>query len=94
MNPINETVTRLPLRIDFSPMSMMKMQLFASMDHSFKENAAKGQAGELDEIKRMLVETSPWLLITTTVVSILHMIFEFLAFSSDVSHWRKSVLSF
>lgn len=92
MNPVNETVARLPLRIDFHPMSITKHQIFASLDHSFKESAAKGNpTGEMDEIKRMLTETSPWLLGTTVIVSLLHMVFEFLAFSSDVSHWRKCV---
>lgn len=32
----------------------------------------------MDEIKRMLIETNPWLLIVTAVVSVLHMVFEFL----------------
>lgn len=93
MNPLNETVSRVPLRIDVQPLSMMKMQIFASLEHSFKEAAAKGQpTGEMDEVKRMFTETSPWLLGTTVIVSILHMIFEFVAFSSDVSHWRKCVV--
>lgn len=56
---------------------------------SFSEAAAKGQGGELDEVKRMLIETNPILLVTTFLVTILHTVFEFLAFSSDVSHWRK-----
>ncbi|OAV92074.1 hypothetical protein PTTG_09522 [Puccinia triticina 1-1 BBBD Race 1] len=43
----------------------------------------------MDEIKRMFVETASWLLITTFLVSALHAVFEFLAFSSDVSHWRN-----
>lgn len=43
----------------------------------------------MDEIKRILIDTNPILLVTTVLVSMLHMLFEFLAFSSDVSHWRK-----
>lgn len=80
-------------------------------------SAAGGSGGEIDEIKRsvfvsppflpsptpaepssplifaliyrMLVETNPILLVTTVLVTILHMLFEFLAFSSDIGHWRK-----
>lgn len=73
-----------------------------------------GGMAQLDEIKRILVETNPLLLVTTLVVSLLHMLyvvgelvprekatylslltilplysFEFLAFTSDVSHWRN-----
>ncbi len=40
-------------------------------------------------IKETLLDSNPWLLGTTVVVTILHMIFEMLAFKSDVGHWRK-----
>ncbi|KAL0950176.1 hypothetical protein HGRIS_010169 [Hohenbuehelia grisea] len=89
---VNTTTPSLPLRITYQPMSYMKFQMFASMTHGFNE-AAKQQGatagGELDEIKRMLLETNPWFLGLTAAVSILHVLFEMLAFKSDVSHWRE-----
>ncbi|KAF7798918.1 hypothetical protein EIP86_010146 [Pleurotus ostreatoroseus] len=89
---INTTTPTLPLQVTFQPMSYWKFQLFATMTYSFQE-AAKQQgatgSAEMDEIKRMLVETNPWFLGLTGLVSILHVVFEMLAFSSDVSHWRK-----
>jgi Cleft lip and palate transmembrane protein 1 (CLPTM1) len=55
----------------------MKFQMYATLTSGFDE-AAKGGKGaasaELDEVKRMLVETNPFLLILTAVVSILHMV--------------------
>ncbi|WAQ93365.1 hypothetical protein PtA15_18A425 [Puccinia triticina] len=88
--PVNDTVTSLHLRVEVAPMSHWKFQLFASMTVAFDQQADKaGGAAELDEIKRMFVETASWLLITTFLVSALHAVFEFLAFSSDVSHWRN-----
>ncbi|GAA5850633.1 hypothetical protein JCM8547_001937 [Rhodosporidiobolus lusitaniae] len=90
LNPVNETTSRLPLRVDFHPTSHFKFQLLSTMDDAFtKQSAATGGGGgELDEIKRMLTETNPLLLITTAVVSVLHMLFEFLAFTADIKHWR------
>ncbi|KAF8529950.1 cleft lip and palate transmembrane protein 1-domain-containing protein [Gautieria morchelliformis] len=89
---VNSTTPTLPLHVTFYPISYMKFQMYATLTSGFDE-AAKGGAGaasaELDEVKRMLVETNPFLLILTAVVSILHMVFEMLAFSSDVSHWRN-----
>ncbi|KIM31321.1 hypothetical protein M408DRAFT_320336 [Serendipita vermifera MAFF 305830] len=82
----------LPLSVTFQPMSFMKMQMFATMGHGFEEAAKTRQgqsAGEIDEIKRMLVETNPWFLALTATVSVLHMIFEMLAFKNDVSHWKN-----
>ncbi|KAI0346771.1 cleft lip and palate associated transmembrane protein [Trametopsis cervina] len=89
---INTTTPTLPLQVTFQPMSYWKFTVFASLTASFAEAAKQqGSAGsaEMDEIKRMLVETNPYFLAITALVSILHVLFEFLAFSSDVSHWRK-----
>ncbi|PFH49245.1 hypothetical protein AMATHDRAFT_148054 [Amanita thiersii Skay4041] len=89
---VNTSTPVLPLQITYQPMSFFKFQIFASMTHGFKE-AAKQQGAsagaELDEIKRMLLETNPWFLALTAVVSLLHTVFEMLAFKSDVSHWRQ-----
>lgn len=76
---INSTTPTLPLQIVFQPMSYFKFQLFASMSHGFNEaTKQKGAAGsssaEIDEIKRMLVETNPWFLGLTGLVSILHVL--------------------
>ncbi|KAG0254807.1 hypothetical protein BG011_005513 [Mortierella polycephala] len=90
MVPINNTVSDLPLRINFYPISYMKLQLYASMDIGMKKQTGMmGSTGaELDEVKRMLVETNPFLLILTVIVSCLHSIFEMLAFKNDISFWK------
>ena len=52
--------------------------MFASMTHGFNEAAKQqgsGAGAELDEIKRMLVETNPYFLGLTALVSILHMVY-------------------
>ena len=52
---VNETTPRVPLRVEFQPMSYFKFQMFASLGFGFNE-AAKQQGGagtaEIDEIKR------------------------------------------
>jgi hypothetical protein len=101
-----------------SPLAHWKFQLYASAGASLEKQAiaAGGSGGEMDELKRTLIEvrpihccvllllgaeltigplqTNPWLLGTTVLVSILHMLFEFLAFSSvrlcsDPFHSRR-----
>ncbi|KAG9297904.1 hypothetical protein G9A89_002612 [Geosiphon pyriformis] len=92
MTPINETVTTLPLNLKYYPISFMKFQLYAQMQESFRTQAEVmgGNAhSEFDEIKRMLLETNPFLLGITFVVSILHSLFEFLAFKNDISDWKN-----
>lgn len=80
MYPINSTVETLPLQIDLTTMSFFKFQLFAAITDSF-DKSASGQAtgigggvgsGEIDMVKRMLLETNPWYLGLTILVSLLH----------------------
>ena len=73
---INTTTPVLPLTVTFQPMSYMKFQIFTTMTASFAE--ASKQPGvstaEFDEIKRMLVETNPYFLGLTALVSVLHVV--------------------
>jgi hypothetical protein len=74
---INTTTPVVPLEITFQPMGYFKFQMFASLSFGF-EQAAKQQGAsggaELDEIKRMFIETNPWFLALTGTVSLLHML--------------------
>jgi hypothetical protein len=44
---------------------------------------------DLDEMKRMWIETDKILLTVTMVVSVLHSVFEILAFKNDISFWNS-----
>ncbi|KAF9581550.1 hypothetical protein BGW38_001392 [Lunasporangiospora selenospora] len=90
MYPINNTLNELPLHISYYPISYMKLQLYASMDVTMKKQSGMmgGTGSEIDELKRMLVETNPYLLALTMVVSLLHSAFEMLAFKNDIAFWK------
>ncbi|KAK3817984.1 MAG: cleft lip and palate transmembrane protein 1-domain-containing protein [Linnemannia elongata] len=90
MTAINETVKELPLRINFHPISYMKLQMYSSLDIGMSKQSGMmgGTGGELDEVKRMLVETNPFLLALTVIVSCLHSAFEMLAFKNDIAFWK------
>ncbi|KAF4632578.1 hypothetical protein G7Y89_g5554 [Cudoniella acicularis] len=99
MTTLNSTVTRLPLHINLNNFANWKFSLIASVDEGAKQasrNAAQGisspgggDGSEFEMIKEILLDTNPWLLGTTVVVSIFHMVFEMLAFKSDISHYRN-----
>lgn len=99
MTELNSTVKEVPLNLDLQHDSNWKFNIMASMDEGMKENARKiargettpggGDGSELEMIKEVLLDTNMYLLGITGFVSILHMIFEMLAFKNDVSHWRK-----
>ena len=43
---------------------------------------------DTDEIKTLITDTDFKLLLLTMAVSCLHLIFDYLAFKNDISHWR------
>ena len=99
MTELNDTVTTLPLNIQLNNLASWKFSLYASLDDGMKQNqmqaasgtgpATGGDGTEFEKFKEILLDTNAYLLGTTFVVSILHMIFEALAFKNDISHWRK-----
>lgn len=98
MTELNSTVKEVPIHITLNNMANWKMSLYASIDEGMKNTQrqaasggpmpAGGDGSEFEEFKRVLIDTNIYLLSTTAIVSILHMIFEALAFKSDISHWR------
>lgn len=99
MTELNETVKELPINIHLKNENNWLFSMMQSIDHNVKENSARaargeklpggGDGSEFEVIKEVLIDSNIYLLGTTAVVSILHMIFEMLAFKNDVSHWRK-----
>ncbi|KAL4763557.1 CLPTM1 family protein [Aspergillus foveolatus] len=99
MVELNSTVETIPLRFTLQNLQNWKFAMMASLDENAKQTAKQaafggttpggGDGSEFEMIKEVLLDTNIWLLGTTGVVTILHMIFETLAFKNDISHWRK-----
>lgn len=101
--PINSTSKELELSLTFQPLSLFKWQLYAAQAAKNKWTAgmfgeALGSASDesdedQDSIKETLIETNPYLLGLTIIISILHSVFELLAFKNDIQFWnnRKSL---
>lgn len=88
---INNTVDYLPLSISYNTMGLIKWQFMLQMEQSFKmqENMGTSTENDADEFKRMLVETNPYLLGLTFAVTLLHSLFDFLAFKNDIQFWKN-----
>ena len=100
MTELNSTVKQLPLHISLNNLKNWKFSLYASLDEGMKQNqkqaasgalTAGGDGSEFEEFKRILVDTNIYLLSTTAVVSLLHTVFEMLAFKSDIVRCRQSM---
>ncbi|XP_070577187.1 putative lipid scramblase CLPTM1 [Ptychodera flava] len=93
--PINETTPKLPLSLTFSPISMIKWQMYAaqSMRNQWTQilgdDMVDDDEDDQDSLKKAFLETNPYLLGLTIIVSIVHSIFEFLAFKNDIQFWKN-----
>ena len=85
----NSTVNETQINVSFSVMPVWQYQLYSQLDQSFKMQASITPGSEVDRIKNILRDTNPILLGITIAVSILHSLFDFLAFKNDVAFWRN-----
>jgi hypothetical protein len=99
MIELNDTVKTLPLNVKLNNLANWKFNLYASMEENIRaqqaaaaagqQSATGGDGSEMEMFKEILIDSNSYLLAITAVVSVLHMIFEMLAFKNDVAHWRK-----
>lgn len=97
--PVNQTTPTLQFSLTVSPLSLFKFQIYAAQTSKknfwtkFMGEASFGGETENEEgqdtLKRALVETNPYLLALTVVVSLLHTVFELLAFKNDIQFWKS-----
>ena len=88
VNPITKA-KGFPLRITFSPISFTRFRMAAHMSEGLRLNEENyGLDGE--EFKSIFAnDTHPYLLILTVVVTLLHSIFDILAFKNDIEFWKS-----
>ncbi|TPX32479.1 hypothetical protein SeMB42_g07611 [Synchytrium endobioticum] len=91
LQPVNSSVETLDVALQFYHLPTFYYQMYMQFDESFKQQSQMlGQPdSETDEIKRMLLETNPYLMAVTVAVSLLHSLFDFLAFKNDIQFWQK-----
>ncbi|CAK9028465.1 CLPTM1-like membrane protein cnrB, partial [Durusdinium trenchii] len=88
---INTTNSKLPLEIVVGPMSVSRWQFNALMEQVLKQQLQMGASEQdTDDLRHMLTETEPTLLAVTMTVSLLHVLLDVLAFSSDISFWSNT----
>ncbi|KAG2520017.1 hypothetical protein BBO99_00009056 [Phytophthora kernoviae] len=80
----------LPLRLAWSPLSFARWQMQLTFAMVFNSQEQMGvPSSDLDALRSMVTDTHPILLAVTMTVSLLHLLFDWLAFRHDVSYWRE-----
>ena len=93
--PINSTTPLLNLTLTFQPLSMFKWQMYSAQTMRNRFNMLSGLMGEEEEdqdqdsVKEAFLETNIYLLVCTFAISIVHSVFEFLAFKNDIQFWKE-----
>ena len=92
MITLNESVEAVPVELSFQTVSLMRWQMQLQFESAMNMQQSMGmqEHDDQEELKRMFLDTNPILLGVTMVVSLLHMVFDFLAFRNDISFWRRT----
>ncbi|MES1918444.1 hypothetical protein MHBO_000412 [Bonamia ostreae] len=89
LNPIKKQNNELAITLETVP--NYKFLLKTNFERSFEMQ--KSTFGEMEKemegIKRALRDTNPLFLALTFSVSLLHMVFEFLAFKNEIAFWKN-----
>ena len=82
----------LKLKFDVAPLHMVKWQMQETTTRTWQQQRDFGVSGanDADQMKKMFLEGNPVLLAVTAVVSLLHTLFDILAFKNDVSFWKSN----
>ena len=89
--PVNASTMSAAIHFNVDELSLMKWQLYLQFEQSFQMQETMGMAaaGESETFKRMFLENNPYFLALTIFVSLLHTVFDMLAFRSDIGFWHK-----
>ncbi|KAK9768799.1 hypothetical protein K7432_000317 [Basidiobolus ranarum] len=87
-------VLRMPLKLHFKRVNLGMFRLHRMLGNTLdllSSPQAQIQISdkEVDNLRQMFFEVNPTLLAVTLLASMLHLLFDFLAFKSDISHWRS-----
>jgi len=89
---LNDTLegTSLNLTLNFQNYPVYYFQFQQSFETQLEKQKEWGlETLDLDEMKRIWIETDRILLSVTMVVSLLHTVFEMLAFKNDIQFWNS-----
>lgn len=93
--PINSSTPVVNITLTIQPLTMFKWQMYSAQQLRNRFNVLGNLMGEeeddqdQDSVKEAFLETNIYLLVLTFVISIVHSVFEFLAFKNDIQFWNK-----
>lgn len=92
LHRVNDSHTSLPILFEYKPASIGKFRLWLNLEGSLTTLSRDLGFGEkdIDQMRKMYTETNPYLLIVTILVSLVHLLFDILAFKNDIGFWQNN----
>ena len=91
---LNASVDSVPLKVSLCPISQWKLMMQTQMAAQYEQQSQWGMTSnnenDDDEMRRLLMESNPYFLGLTMIVTLLHTLFDFLAFKNDIQFWQKT----
>lgn len=86
--PLRSQVVNMTL--EYTPISVGKIRIIAMISGSLEQLKGFGlQESDLEDVVAIFTETNFYILAFTIMVTVLHLVFDFLAFKNDINFWRK-----
>lgn len=89
MIEVNDTIAKVVMQFHFEDIQVWKWQLTSQMEETWRKQEEMGEDSGSDMFRTMLMETNPILLGITAIISVLHTVFDFLAFSNDIKFFKN-----
>jgi len=82
---------QLPLSLSYGSISLWvwQLQTLLELQWAHQEEMGVVAAGDIDGVRKIILETNPYLLAATVAVSLLHSILNFFAFKNDVAFYNN-----
>ncbi|KAL7061749.1 hypothetical protein AAHC03_0749 [Spirometra sp. Aus1] len=82
-------VKKLALGVRVQPLSVGKLRLRCMLEQTSESLQSLGfKEKDVEDVRSLFTDTNIYLLMTTVIVSVLHLFFDFLAFKNDIQFWR------
>ncbi|CCW60470.1 unnamed protein product [Phytomonas sp. EM1] len=84
------SLTNQNFTVELLPLTPWKLLVYEKFDESMQQQVTMGLAKDdaADEVKSIFLDNNPYFLALTALVTVLHMLFEYLALANDVKFWR------
>nr|VZI47743.1 unnamed protein product [Spirometra erinaceieuropaei] len=77
------------LHVRVQPLSVGKLRLRCMLEQTSESLQSLGfKEKDVEDVRSLFTDTNIYLLMTTVIVSVLHLFFDFLAFKNDIQFWR------